>query len=380
MLKILKIKNIALIPSLELEFASGLVLLTGETGAGKSIVIDALGLLLGDRASPELIRTGEDKASVEAVFEVGTAAALLEERGLPTEGDEIVLRREIQASGKGRATVNGALVPIGAAEGACPAARRHPRPARTAGPARPPRRTATCSTSSPTCPATGRWRSSTATCARQRPLSPDLRQDRREAERRREMLEFQAAEIEKARLAPGEEEVLRGEKLRQANAGRLAALSGEAYALLYDDENAALGRLAPGFQAARGAGRGRPRLPGLRPAEAVAAGPARRPRAAAARLPRDARGQPGSARRDRGTSGADRAAEEEVRRFGRRGHRVRPAAAAPSSPPWAAPRRRRARWPIAAASSPPPTSIERAPSLARGGARPSSCVGAYRPS
>src|SRR5512140_707791 len=105
MLKLLRINNIALIPSLELELGRGLVLLTGETGAGKSIVIDALGLLLGERASPELIRSGEERAVVEGVAEVEGAASLLEERGLPADGDEIVIRREIQASGKGRATV-----------------------------------------------------------------------------------------------------------------------------------------------------------------------------------------------------------------------------------------------------------------------------------
>src|SRR5512141_1137205 len=112
MLTLLRINNIALIPSLELALRAGLVLLTGETGAGKSIVIDALGLLLGERASPELIRTGGEKAVVEGGAEVAGAAGLLEERGLPADGDEIVIRREIQTSGKGRATVNGGLVPV----------------------------------------------------------------------------------------------------------------------------------------------------------------------------------------------------------------------------------------------------------------------------
>ena len=69
MLKLLRINNIALIPALEVEFGPGLTLLTGETGAGKSILIDALGLLLGDAGLPDLIRTGEERAAVEAVFE-----------------------------------------------------------------------------------------------------------------------------------------------------------------------------------------------------------------------------------------------------------------------------------------------------------------------
>jgi DNA repair protein RecN (Recombination protein N) len=113
MLKLLKIKNIAVISSVELEFGSGLTALTGETGAGKSILIDALGLLLGARSSPDLIRTGEDQAVVEAVVESAAAAAVLEAHGLPpAEDGDIILRREIQASGKSRATVNGALAPL----------------------------------------------------------------------------------------------------------------------------------------------------------------------------------------------------------------------------------------------------------------------------
>ena len=112
MLKLLRINNIALIPALEVEFGEGLTLLTGETGAGKSILIDALGLLLGERASAELIRSGEERAVVEAVFELPEAAALLEERGLSADGDEVLVRRELLANGKGRATVNGALVPV----------------------------------------------------------------------------------------------------------------------------------------------------------------------------------------------------------------------------------------------------------------------------
>jgi DNA repair protein RecN (Recombination protein N) len=113
MLKLLRIKNIALVAELDLELAPGLTLLTGETGAGKSIVIDALGLLLGLRASADLIRSGEDTATVEGVLEHGGAESWLEAHGLPVDGREIVVRREIQASGKGRATLNGALVPLG---------------------------------------------------------------------------------------------------------------------------------------------------------------------------------------------------------------------------------------------------------------------------
>src|SRR5450432_1233370 len=103
MLKLLKIKNIALIDEVELDLGPGLTLLTGETGAGKSILIDALGLLLGARASADLIRTGEEVAVVEAILDSPDVRVALERHGLPADADEVVLRRGVHASGKGRA-------------------------------------------------------------------------------------------------------------------------------------------------------------------------------------------------------------------------------------------------------------------------------------
>ena len=247
MLKLLRVNNIALIRELEVELGPGLTLLTGETGAGKSILIDALSLLLGDRASPELIRSGEERASVEAVFDVASAGALLEERGLPTDGDEVVIRRELQASGKGRATVNGALVPVSLLRDLAPSLAvihgQH-EPQGLLDPATHLDLLDHFAAADDGRPVGEFYRDLRAAEA----ALERLRGDRREAERRREMLEFQATEIEKSALVPGEEEALRVEKARQANAGRLAALSGEAYGLLYDDEGAALSRLGQVFR------------------------------------------------------------------------------------------------------------------------------------
>ncbi|HEX5438573.1 MAG TPA: DNA repair protein RecN [Gemmatimonadaceae bacterium] len=109
MLTELRITNFAIIESLTVSLSSGFNVLTGETGAGKSIVVGALGLLLGERASPDLIRTGAARASVEAVFDIAGRSelmALLEEQGIDHSEPVVVLRREIAASGRSRAWVN----------------------------------------------------------------------------------------------------------------------------------------------------------------------------------------------------------------------------------------------------------------------------------
>src|SRR6185503_953021 len=87
MLRFLSIRNLAVIDRLELEFEPGLNVLTGETGAGKSILVGAVGLLVGGRASAELVRTGEDTAAVQAVFE-------------RPDGGEVIVRREVSSQGR----------------------------------------------------------------------------------------------------------------------------------------------------------------------------------------------------------------------------------------------------------------------------------------
>ncbi len=107
MLLELRAENYAVIDRAVATFGLGLNLLTGETGAGKSILIDALVLLLGGKASPDVVRHGSDKAVVACVFEqTPGAAAILEANGIDSESDHILLRREIVANGKGRVFVN----------------------------------------------------------------------------------------------------------------------------------------------------------------------------------------------------------------------------------------------------------------------------------
>jgi DNA repair protein RecN (Recombination protein N) len=241
MIKLLRISNIALVPAAELELGPGLTLLTGETGAGKSILIDALGLVLGARASSDLIRTGAERAVVEAVVECGRVRDAVERLGLPADDDEVIVRREVHGSGKGRATINGALVPANVLR------ELSPHLAVIHGQHEPQGLLDPDTHLDVVDHHAGVDRSAVADVHRRlREVETQLdalRRDRREGERRREMLEYQAAEIEKAGLRAGEEEELRTEKAVQANAGRLAELSREAWALLYEDDDAALARL-----------------------------------------------------------------------------------------------------------------------------------------
>jgi DNA repair protein RecN (Recombination protein N) len=246
MLKLLKISNIALVTQAELELGPGLTLLTGETGAGKSILVDALGLVLGARASADLIRTGAERAVVEAVLESERARDALERLGLPADEDEIIVRREVHASGKGRTTVNGALVPAGVLRELGPHLAVIHGQHEPQGLLDPDTHLDVVDRHAALDGA-----AVAEAHARLRQVEAELdalRRDRREAERRREMLEYQAAEIDKAGLRRGEEEELRAEKAVQANAGKLAALSSEAYALLYEDDGAALARLRQAYR------------------------------------------------------------------------------------------------------------------------------------
>jgi DNA repair protein RecN (Recombination protein N) len=114
MLATLRVRNFVLIDQLELELGPGLNVLTGETGAGKSIIVDAIGLLLGGRASPDVIRHGADDAEVEALFTLGvndTAARHLRSVGIPFR-DELVIRRVVAQGGRSRAYLNGRLCTV----------------------------------------------------------------------------------------------------------------------------------------------------------------------------------------------------------------------------------------------------------------------------
>jgi DNA repair protein RecN (Recombination protein N) len=113
MLRDLRIRNFALIDELEVSFEAGLNVVTGETGAGKTILMSALGLAVGGKGAADLIRTGEDEATIEAVFTIsGADAKRLGASGIDSSGDELLVRRVLQRSGRNRVHLNGTLATL----------------------------------------------------------------------------------------------------------------------------------------------------------------------------------------------------------------------------------------------------------------------------
>lgn len=267
MLNFLKINNLALIDSLEVDFGPGLNLLTGETGSGKSIIVDSLGAIAGERVSSDLIKQGADSARIEAIFSIRGSdwQTIFEENGIEIEDadePEIIIRREISLNGKNRIFVNNQLVTAallkrlgtilvdihGQGEQAAlfdPARHREMLDEfAEAGDAR-----------ASVADAFRKW------SAVKKELDA-LKHDEAEKLQLLDILKFQVDEIRRSGLREGEAEALEIEKRRLNNVEKLSALSGEAYSLLYEMDDSAtatldraarrideLGSFEPGFLA-----------------------------------------------------------------------------------------------------------------------------------
>lgn len=240
MLTELHIENIAVIEAADIEFRAGLNVLTGETGAGKSIVIDAIDAVLGGRTSRELVRTGADKALVRAVFTGDAAAAWCEENDIEHEDALILSRRITAADGKSVCRVNGAPVSVsqlrelgallldmhGQNDGRqLMDERRHLEYLDRFG-----------KTSPQLAAFTTAFEAYRRVCAQIEELS----MDQAEKERLTAVLESEIAELKAANLRPGEEAELTERRDLLKNAGKLTELLDEAYSLLYSDESAAV--------------------------------------------------------------------------------------------------------------------------------------------
>ena len=231
MIRYLAIRNLAVIESVAVEFEHSFNILTGETGAGKSILVEAVGLLLGGRAAQDLIRTGEDLATVEAVFE-------------DHDGQEIIVRREITSQGRSRAFISGALATAGALKDL--SARlvelhgQHEHQQLLD----PSQHLALLDSWAGLDPLRDQVAKAYGLVRELRERLDRLRMDDRERAARIDLVEFQLAELQNAKLQAGEDETLAAERQLLRSADTIQRLCAESYGDLYETETAALGALA----------------------------------------------------------------------------------------------------------------------------------------
>ena len=242
----LRIRNFAIIEQLTLPLAPGFNVLTGETGAGKSIIVGALGLLLGERASADLVRTGADRATVEGVFELGdddALAATLDERGIETDDGLVVLKREVAAAGRARAWVNGSTVTAGvlAEIGRELVSLHGQHEAQSLLDSDSQRRILDAFAGAGDALMT--VRDAFDRLARARRARTELERRRADAERRADYLRHVTREIEEARLVPGEDARLDDEARRLEHAEELRQLTRGAAELLEDADDGVVPRL-----------------------------------------------------------------------------------------------------------------------------------------
>jgi len=246
MLTELRIRNFAIIESLTLPLARGFNVLSGETGAGKSIIVGALGLLLGERASVDLIRTGADRATVEGVFDITDKpeiASFLDERGIDAEESFVVLKREIATAGRARAWVNGSTVSatILAEIGRLLVNLHGQHEAQTLLDGEAQRRILDAFAGATEHAASVHDAYDQLADARRE--ITDLRRRRADAEKRADYLRHVAQEIESAKLAEGEDTRLEDEARRLENAEELRELASGISAAIQGDEDTVLDRL-----------------------------------------------------------------------------------------------------------------------------------------
>jgi DNA repair protein RecN (Recombination protein N) len=245
MLQLLNISNIALIDDMQVEFESGLNLLTGETGSGKSIIVDALGVLIGGRFSSDLIKSGADRGSIEGLFSVTPnpeLELLLENAGLG-QTNELIIRRELSATGRNKIFINNQL--------ATQSLLRDLRPYLVDIHGQGEQQTlfnpethleildafaGNNALRAEVAEAYVRW------SGLRRELE-SLRHDEAEKFQLVDTLKFQIAELERAQLSPGEDEKLEEERRRLANVEKLTTLCQASYSRIYEDDDAAVTRV-----------------------------------------------------------------------------------------------------------------------------------------
>ena len=227
MIRFLAIRNLAVIESVAVDFEQSFNILTGETGAGKSILVEAVGLLLGGRATQDLIRTGEDVATVEAIFET-------------EDGSELIVRREITSQGRSRAFINGALATAAALKDLSNRLVELHGQHEHQQLLDPTQHLALLDSWAGLDASRAQVSSAFAIVRGLREQLDRLRMDDRERAARLDLVEFQLNELQKASLVAGEDETLAADRQLLRSADTIQRLCGESYAELYDNEASAL--------------------------------------------------------------------------------------------------------------------------------------------
>jgi DNA repair protein RecN (Recombination protein N) len=231
MLRFLRIRHLAVIEAVEVEFEPGFNVLTGETGAGKSILVEAVALLLGGRSSAELVRTGEAHASIEAIFDT-------------TDGRELIVRREITSQGRSRSFINGALATAAAlrelSQQLVELHGQHEHQALL----EPLTHLPTLDAFAKLEPLAARVASAWLSVRTAREQLDRSRMDAREKAARLDLIAYQLGEIERAAPQQGEDDELAARRQILASAERVQRLCAESYAALYDSDQAVLATLA----------------------------------------------------------------------------------------------------------------------------------------
>jgi len=242
-LRELRVENYAVIDNVVVEFGAGLNLLTGETGAGKSILIDALSLLLGEKASSDAVRHGAERATVAAVYDCGDPATqqLLDENGIDAAGTELILRRDIALNGKGRVFINNQPATVAALKALAPHLAVVHAQNQSVLMFDPPERLALLDAAAGVSrEEVGRryakWRGIQQRIA-------ELEKGEQEKLRLADLWRFQLKEISEANPVAGEDQKLEAEKRVLANSERLYGAAMSAFGALYEAEESALSRL-----------------------------------------------------------------------------------------------------------------------------------------
>ncbi len=242
----LTLKNFTIIEDLSVGLSSGLNIITGETGAGKSVIVDALNIILGDKASADNIKSGAEEAHIEALFDISRDEVIkerLESAGFETSSGELLIKRVIQRNSRSRVFINGSLSTISLlsriTQGLVDIFSQHEHQSLL----RDENHLKIVDDFGQTSAETQNIKESYQDYMSIKNELDDLVQSQKDKIEKEDYIKYQLSEIDGAELIPGEDEKLEEEKLRLLNAEKLKSTASGAYEALYENESSVLGKL-----------------------------------------------------------------------------------------------------------------------------------------